>query len=67
MATTLMSCVGKIEAVLAAADDYNGYAFLAILQNAVSNPHALNMVVFLVVFGLTNCAISETAVTSRQS
>lgn len=30
MATTLMFCVGKIEAVLAAADDYNGYAFLAI-------------------------------------
>jgi amino acid transporter len=66
MAMTLMFCVGDAEAVLAAADDYNGYAFLAIFQNAVSNPHALNMMVFLVIFGLINCAISETAVASRQ-
>jgi choline transport protein len=66
MAMTLMFCVGDAEAVLAAADDYNGYAFLAIFQNAVSNPHALNMMVFIVIFGLINCAISETAVASRQ-
>jgi len=66
MAMTLIFCVGDAEAVLAAGDTYNGYAFLAIFQNAVSNPHALNMMVFLVVFGLTNCAISETAVASRQ-
>ena len=38
MAMTLMFCVGDAEAVLAAADDYNGYAFLAIFQNAVSIP-----------------------------
>lgn len=66
MAMTLIFCVGDAEAVLAAGDEYNGYAFLAIFQNAVSNPHALNMMVFLVIFGLTNCAISETAVASRQ-
>jgi choline transport protein len=66
MAMTLIFCVGDAEAVLTAADNYNGYAFLAIFQNAVSNPHALNMMVFLVIFGLTNCAISETAVASRQ-
>lgn len=66
MAMTLIFCVGDTEAVLTAADNYNGYAFLATFKNAVSNPHALNMMVFLVIFGLTNCAISETAVASRQ-
>lgn len=66
MAMTLIFCVGDTEAVLTVADNYNGYALLAIFQNAVSNPHALNTMVFLVIFGLTNCAISETAVASRQ-
>ena len=59
MAMTLMFCVGDAEAVLAAADDYNGYAFLAIFQNAVSNPHALNMMVFLVIFGFLIFAASN--------
>jgi len=66
MAMTLIFCVGDTEAALAEADDYNGYAFLGIFMNTVRNRHAVNMMVFLIVFGLTNCAISETAVTSRQ-
>lgn len=66
MAMTLIFCVGDAEAALAEADNYNGYAFLGIFMNNIKNRHAVNMMVFLVIFGLTNCAISETAVTSRQ-
>ena len=66
MAMTLIFCVGDAEAALAEADKYNGYAFLGMFMNAVQNRHAVNMMVFLVIFGLTNCAISETAVASRQ-
>lgn len=66
MAMTLIFCVGDAEAALAEADGYNGYAFLGIFMNNVGNRYAVNMLVFLVIFGLTNCAISETAVTSRQ-
>lgn len=66
MAMTLIFCVGDIEAALAEADNYNGYAFLGIFMNSVKNCHAVNMMVFLVIFGLTNCANSEPAVTSRQ-
>lgn len=66
MAITLIFCVGDAEAVLAAGDDLNGYAFLQIFMNAVQNRHAVNMMVFLVIFGLANCAISEVATASRQ-
>lgn len=66
MAMTLIFCVGDAEAVLAASDELNGYAFLQIFMNAVQNRHAVNAMTFLVIFGLTNCAISETATASRQ-
>lgn len=66
MAITLIFCVGGVEAVLAAGDELNGYAFLQIFMNAVQNQHAVNTMVFLVIFGLTNCAISEVATASRQ-
>lgn len=66
MAMTLIFCVGDAAAVLAAGDELNGYAFLQIFMNAIQNRHAVNMMVFLVIFGLTNCAISEVATASRQ-
>lgn len=67
VAMTLIFCVGDAEAALAGADNYNGYAFLGIFMHNIGNRHALNMMVFLVIFGLTNCAISETAVTTHFS
>lgn len=48
------------------ADDITGYPFITIFYNAVQDYGGTNAMVFLVIFGLTNCAISETATASRQ-
>lgn len=48
------------------ADDITGYPFITIFFNAVQHYGGVNAMVFLVIFGLTNCAISETATASRQ-
>lgn len=47
-------------------DDITGYPFITIFYNGVQDLGGVNAMVFLVIFGLTNCAISETATASRQ-
>ena len=63
MAITLVSTIGDVESVLAT---NTGYPFLQVFSNEVQNKSAVNAMTFLVIFGLTNCAISETATASRQ-
>lgn len=61
MAITLVFTMGD-----GGAQDITGYPFVTIFYNAVQDLGGVNAMVFLVIFGLTNCAISETATASRQ-
>jgi len=63
MLVTLCFTLGDIDSILATT---TGYPFLQVFYNAVQNKGAVNAMTFLVIFGLTNCAISETATASRQ-
>lgn len=63
MAVTLIFTLGDIDSIIAT---NTGYPFLQVFYNAVQNKAAVNAMTFIVIFGLTNCAISETATASRQ-
>ena len=63
MAVTLVFTLEHITTIL---ESDTNYPFLQVFYNAVKNKSAINAITFLVIFDLTNCAISETATASRQ-
>lgn len=65
MVITLCFCTGDQTAALNAVTT-TGYPFLEVFYQGVRSKGAVNAMTFILIFGLTNCAISETATSSRQ-
>ncbi|KAK0261593.1 hypothetical protein LTR35_017846 [Friedmanniomyces endolithicus] len=63
MLITVIFTLGDINSLIAST---TGYPFIQLFFNATRSRAATNAMVFLVIFSLTNCAISETATASRQ-
>ena len=60
---TVIFTMGDVDSLLATT---TGYPFIQLFYNTVQSKAATNAMVFLIIFSLTNCAISETATASRQ-